>query len=106
MHRFIHRLLLPLARTPAISYSADGAEMGKLMAAEGLGTCVLPSFSVVGDPLVRHGAIVWRPLAGDATEIQMVLQRRRSGVQPVAGQSLHALFVEHAAGLHASTPAG
>jgi DNA-binding transcriptional LysR family regulator len=105
MHRYIHRLLVPLGQAPAISYSADGAEMGKVMAAEGLGACVLPSYSVVGDPLVRHGAIVWRPLDGDATEIQMVLLRRRSGVQPLAARSLHALFVEHAAGLHASTSA-
>jgi DNA-binding transcriptional LysR family regulator len=108
MHRYVHRLLVALGQTPAISYSADGAEMGKLMAAEGLGACVLPSFSVVGDPFVRHGAIVWRPLDTDAIEIQMVLQRRRSGsgIPPAAARSLHALFVEHAAGLHASTSAG
>lgn len=106
MHRYIHRLLAPLGQAPAISYSADGAEMGKVMAAEALGVCVLPSFSVVGDPFVRHGALTWRRLDGDATEIQMVVQRRRSGVAPLAARSLHGLFVEHAAGLHASTSAG
>lgn len=35
MHRFVHRLLR--GRTPSFSYSTDGAEMGKLMVAEGLG---------------------------------------------------------------------
>lgn len=60
MHRFMHRLLA--GRTPAFSYSTDGAEMGKLMVAEGLGATVLPDFSVVGDPLERSGTLVWRPL--------------------------------------------
>ncbi|MBB5126436.1 DNA-binding transcriptional LysR family regulator [Streptomyces albaduncus] len=49
MHRFLHRLLG--GRTPVFSYSTDGAEMGKLMVAEGPGATVLPDFSVVGDPL-------------------------------------------------------
>ncbi|MEV5982891.1 LysR family transcriptional regulator [Streptomyces sp. NPDC052114] len=34
MHRYIHRLHGP---TPSFAYAADGAEMGKLMVAEGLG---------------------------------------------------------------------
>ena len=52
MHRFVHRLLG--GRGPSFSYSTDGAEMGKLMVAEGLGVTVLPDFSVVGDPLERQ----------------------------------------------------
>ncbi len=51
MHRYVHRYLG--GRTPSFSYSTDGAEMGKLMVAEGLGATVLPDFSVVGDPLER-----------------------------------------------------
>jgi DNA-binding transcriptional LysR family regulator len=91
MHRYVHRLLDGAA--PEVSYSTDGAEMGKLMVAEGLGVCVLPSFSVIGDPLVREGILSWRPLRDDS-EIQLVIQRRRSSVQPQTARDLHRLFVE------------
>jgi DNA-binding transcriptional LysR family regulator len=97
MHRFVHRLLD--GQIPAVSYSTDGAEMGKLMVAEGLGACVLPSFSVVDDPLTRNGVITWRPLADDQTEVQLVIRRRRSEVHPRAAQDLHQLFMEMAAAL-------
>ncbi len=97
MHRYVHRLLGD--RRPEVSYSTDGAEMGKLMAAEGLGACVLPSFSVLEDPLTTHGVITWRPLAGDDTEVQLVIRRRRSDVQARAAQDLHQLFIELAAAL-------
>jgi DNA-binding transcriptional LysR family regulator len=93
MHRYVHRLLR--GQTPESSYTTDGAEMGKLMVAEGLGVTVLPDFSVIGDPLVREGLITWRPLRDD-TEVQLVLQRRRSGTQPVAARDLHRLFIEQA----------
>ena len=65
MHRFIHRLLQD--QLPGFSYSTDGAEMGKLMVAEGLGITVLPDFSVIGDPLEQRGVITWRPIADDRT---------------------------------------
>ena len=52
---------------PAFSYSTDGAEMGKLMVAEGLGLTVLPDFFVIGDPLERRGVITWRPIEADRT---------------------------------------
>jgi hypothetical protein len=58
---------------------------------------------VIGDPLVRHQAITWRPLADDAADVVMVLQRRHSGVEPLAVQGLHRLFVEIAATLQASS---
>jgi DNA-binding transcriptional LysR family regulator len=96
MHRYVHRLLR--GQTPAVSYTTDGAEMGKLMVAEGLGAAVLPDFSVTGDPLAKGGAITWRPLR-DQTEVHLVIQRRRSGTQPLAAQDLHRLFVEQAAAL-------
>ncbi|WP_148592542.1 LysR family transcriptional regulator [Streptomyces sp. WAC01526] len=95
MHRFVHRLLR--GRTPSFSYSTDGAEMGKLMVAEGLGVTVLPDFSIIGDPLERSGTITYRPLAADRTDVLMVIQRRRSGSVPKAARDLHELFVRRAA---------
>lgn len=98
MHRYVHRLLR--GRTPAFSYSTDGAEMGKLMVAEGLGATVLPDFSVLGDPLERSGAITWRPLADEEpdarTEVLMVVERRRSVSYPRAARDLHDTLVERA----------
>jgi DNA-binding transcriptional LysR family regulator len=94
MHRYVHRLLG--GQVPAVSYSTDGAEMGKLMVAEGLGATVLPDFSVTGDQLVRRGVITWRPLAGDDTEVQLVIRRRRSRVHTRSAHDLHRLFMEQA----------
>jgi DNA-binding transcriptional LysR family regulator len=94
MHRYVHRLLA--GRAPAFSYSTDGAEMGKLMVAEGLGATVLPDFSVVGDPLERSGAVVWRPITADTTRVLLMLQRRRTESVPRAAQDLHAAFVRGA----------
>jgi DNA-binding transcriptional LysR family regulator len=90
MHRFLHRLLGD--DVPAFSYSTDGAEMGKLMVAAGLGVTVLPDFSVIGDPLEIRGIITWRPLAGDTTTVQLVIQRLRSGSVPRAARDLHRMF--------------
>ncbi|OIJ63497.1 LysR family transcriptional regulator [Streptomyces mangrovisoli] len=95
MHRYVHRLLA--GRAPAFSYSTDGAEMGKLMVAEGLGATVLPDFSVVGDPLERLGAIVHRPIAGDATRVRLMLQRRRAESVPRAAGDLYEAFVRRGA---------
>ena len=94
MHRFIHRLLR--GQLPVFSYSADGAEMGKLMVAEGLGVTVLPDFSVVGDPLEQRGIITWRPIAGDDTEVDLVIQRLRSLRETRAVRDLHQIFIERA----------
>lgn len=94
MHRLLHRLLG--GQTPSVSYSTDGAEMGKLMVAEGLGATVLPDFSVIDDPLQRGGEITWRPLRDDATEVWLVVQRPRSGSHPRAARNLHQMFVERA----------
>jgi DNA-binding transcriptional LysR family regulator len=93
MHRYLHRLLDGV--TPDVTYSTDGAEMGKLMVAERLGICVLPSFSVTGDPLIREGILTWRPLTDDA-EVQLALQRRRSAIHPETAQDLYRLFTEAA----------
>ncbi|MFZ3566635.1 LysR family transcriptional regulator [Streptomyces sp. BH097] len=94
MHRYIHRVLA--GRTPVFSYSTDGAEMGKLMVAEGLGVTVLPDFSVVGDPLERSGRIVCRPLADDSARVLLMLQRRRTQSVSRAAGELHETFVRRA----------
>jgi DNA-binding transcriptional LysR family regulator len=94
MHRYVHRLLA--GRTPSFSYSTDGAEMGKLMVAEGLGVTVLPDFSVIGDPMERAGAITYRPLVDDGTTVRMVIQRRNSGSVPRAARDLHQVFLKNA----------
>ncbi|WP_176954907.1 LysR family transcriptional regulator [Streptomyces prasinopilosus] len=105
MHRYVHRLLE--GRSPAFAYSTDGAEMGKLMVAEGLGLTVLPEFSVVGDPLERQGAIVCRPLAGERARVLLVLRRRRARAVPPAVRALHDTFVRRARRLGGGTgPAG
>ena len=54
MHRYAHRLFG--GKLPATSFSTDGAEMGKLMVADGLGVTVLPDYSIDGDPMVRGRA--------------------------------------------------
>jgi DNA-binding transcriptional LysR family regulator len=94
MHRFVHRLLR--GQLPGFSYSTDGAEMGKLMVAEGLGITVLPDFSVAGDPLEQRGIITWRPLADDDTQVELVIQRLRSLRATRAVRDLHQIFVERA----------
>jgi DNA-binding transcriptional LysR family regulator len=94
MHRFVHRLLK--GRDVPFAYSTDGAEMGKLMVAEGLGVTVLPDFSVVGDPLERRGTITHRPIEGDTTRVLLMLQRRRTESVPRAARDLHQAFVRRA----------
>jgi DNA-binding transcriptional LysR family regulator len=94
MHRYLTRLAD--GREPTFSYSADGAEMGKLMVAAGLGAAVLPDYSVLGDPLERSGEITHRPLSGDDTDVLLVLQRRRSAPANNAISDLHDLFVTEA----------
>ncbi|MGW2782426.1 LysR family transcriptional regulator [Streptomyces populi] len=94
MHRYVHRFLE--GRVPGFSYSTDGAEMGKLMVAEGLGVTVLPDFSVVGDPLERCGAITCRPLTDGTTRVLLMLRRRRADSVPRAARALHDAFVRRA----------
>ncbi|MEU2742729.1 LysR family transcriptional regulator [Streptomyces sp. NPDC007095] len=97
MHRYLHRLLE--GHGPALSYTTDGAEMGKLMVAEGLGATVLPDFSVLGDPLERCGAITHRPLTDDTTRVLLMLRRRRADSVPRAAHDLREAFVRRAAEL-------
>ncbi|MFD7132901.1 LysR family transcriptional regulator [Streptomyces sp. NPDC059894] len=99
MHRYVHRLLD--GRAPSFAYSTDGAEMGKLMVAEGLGATVLPDFSVAGDPLERRGALTYRPISGETTRVLLMLRRRRADSVPQAAQDLHEVFVRTARALGA-----
>jgi DNA-binding transcriptional LysR family regulator len=94
MHRYLSRLLGD--EKPSFSYTADGAEMGKLMVAAGLGVTVLPSYSVFGDPLEQRGAITARKLADDDTSVRLVVQRRRSSPPSRATRDLHKLFTSQA----------
>jgi DNA-binding transcriptional LysR family regulator len=95
MHRLLYRLID--GRVPFIAYSTDGAEMGKVMVAAGLGVTILPDYSVIGDPLEQHGIITYRPLAHDrSVSVRLVLQRRRSGTAPQAARDLHQMLVKRA----------
>jgi DNA-binding transcriptional LysR family regulator len=94
MHRFSHRLFGGVL--PPISVSSDGADMGKLLVAEGLGVTVLPDYSIEEDPLVRAGVIVHRPIAGDATSVSLLCVHRKGQRLPAAIQALQAQLVEHA----------
>jgi DNA-binding transcriptional LysR family regulator len=92
MHRFTHRLFG--SDLPVTSHSTDGAEMGKVMVAEGLGVTVLPDYSVVGDPMERAGLITSRPIAGDHTEVRLVLRHRALDQAPTQVRDLQAVLVE------------
>ena len=94
MHRFAHRLFG--SELPCEWHSTDGAEMGKVMVADGLGVTVLPDYSVVGEPLERTGLITTRPLAGDSTRVTLVLRHRMADHVPAAVRELHAALVNHA----------
>jgi DNA-binding transcriptional LysR family regulator len=91
MHRYAHRLLA--GRRPSFAYSVDGAELGKLMVAEGLGVTLLPDYSVLGDPLERSGAITCRPLEADDADVVLVAQHRRARHLPLRVRELEAILL-------------
>ncbi|MBS1879427.1 MAG: LysR family transcriptional regulator [Actinobacteria bacterium] len=103
MHRYLRRLFD--GEDVSFSYSADGAEIGKLMVAEGLGAAVLPDYSVSGDPLEESGAVTYRPIAGNETAVELVIHRRRSNTANRTIADLHRLFVDLAAKDEAFAPA-
>jgi DNA-binding transcriptional LysR family regulator len=86
MHRLLYRVLE--GRAPNLAYSTEGAEMGKLLVAEGLGSTLLPNYSVANDPLERAGVITWRPVAGPRAEVSFGLIRRRNGTATQAAREL------------------
>ena len=104
MHRFIHRLFG--SALPPISVSCDGADMGKLLVAEGLGVTVLPDYSIEGDPMVEAGVIVHRPIAGDATQVSLLcVHRARQRLTP-AVRELEEQLVRHARAVTSRVPHG
>lgn len=98
MHRFAHRLFG--TDLPVEWYSADGAEMGKVMVAQGIGIAVLPDYSVHDDPLERAGLIVKRPIRNDRTTVTMAVVRRRQTRMPAVVRDI----IRHLQ--HSATPAG
>lgn len=95
MHRFVRRLFD--GELPVYSFTMDGAEMGKLMVAEGLGVTLLPDYSVVGDPMERRGDIVTRPLAVPDADVLLYLQRRPVASMSRSVRALHDAMVARAA---------
>jgi len=93
MHRYLEALLGD--REPTFSCSTDGAEMGKLLVAEGLGAAVLPDYSVIDDPMERRNAITFREIE-DETEVLLVMQRRVGALPSAAVKDLHGIFVTQA----------
>ena len=94
MHRYVHRIFG--SDLPQACHSADGAETGKALVAEGLGVTVLPDYSVIGDLLHRSGLIVTRPIAGDSTLVTLVLRQRTSLPVSLQVRELHAALVARA----------
>jgi DNA-binding transcriptional LysR family regulator len=102
MHRFATRFFE--GRLPGAWHSVDGAEMGKMLVAEGLGATILPDYSVHGDPLERSGLVTVRPLKDDSTGVTMWLLRRRAARHPAAVADLAARL--HAQAGQGRTPTG
>jgi DNA-binding transcriptional LysR family regulator len=102
MHRFAHRVFA--GRLPVTWYSTDGAELGKLMVAEGLGVTILPDYSVDEDPLAVSGRIVHRPLAGDETTVQMLVLHRRTTRPAAALAGLRDALVAQASAMMGACP--
>ncbi|MGD0555336.1 MAG: LysR family transcriptional regulator [Streptosporangiaceae bacterium] len=94
MHRYLHRMLG--GEVPSLVCSADGAEMGKVFVAQGLGVTVLPDYSVAGDPLERAGVITWRPIADEDTKVHLVIHRLSSNSPSRATQDLYRILIEQA----------
>jgi DNA-binding transcriptional LysR family regulator len=92
MHRLVQRILD--GRLPARHYSSDGAEMGKLMVAEGLGAALLPDFSMRADALERSGLITWRPLEGAGADLTLGVVRRERATPTRAALDLFDIIVE------------
>jgi DNA-binding transcriptional LysR family regulator len=95
MHRFTQRLFGP--QMPATTYRTDGAAMGKLLVADGVGLTVLPDFSVVDDPLERAGLLAVRPLVGNGTTVSLTLLQRRPRAVPDSVRELRECFLQAAA---------
>lgn len=94
MHRYLHRV--SAGDPPQLAVAADGAEMGKLLVAEGLGVTVLPDYSIDGDPLVRAGVVTHRPLLGVPDDVSLLALHPAGTHQPPAVRLLLRALVEQA----------
>lgn len=102
MHRLVERMLGAAALDRACV--ADGAEMGKMMVAEGLGITVLPDYSVMGDPLERAGLILGRTLATHVGEVRLVAEYRLGTAGSASAREFRALLTEQASVVGAPGP--
>ncbi len=94
MNRFAHRWFG--ASMPSVSYTADGAELGKALVAQGIGFTLLPDFTVMGHPLEQSGVITYRPLEGTAPTVTLVACLRNGVHQPEALRALHTALLRRA----------
>jgi DNA-binding transcriptional LysR family regulator len=100
MHRYAHRLFG--ADLPRTWHSTDGAEMGKLMVAEGIGVTILPDYSVDQDPLARTGLITTRPIRDSPAGVRLVLLHRRRESSTESARDLLAALIDQARSLRAA----
>lgn len=102
MNRYLRRLFDQIDAEPTIVCYADGAEMGKVMVADGTGITLLPDYSIAGDPLHRSGLIDYRPVAAnpsDAESSRIALQARvlRTRYRPTPVRTMLGVLSEVAA---------
>jgi DNA-binding transcriptional LysR family regulator len=94
MHRFTHRLFA--GHPPPTAFSTDGAEMGKVMVAEGLGLTMLPDYSVADDPLCTAGVITYRPIVGDQTTVTVLMVARNVTLVSPTLRAMQSMLLERA----------
>jgi DNA-binding transcriptional LysR family regulator len=98
MNRYAYRFFADVL--PETCHTADGAEVGKLMVAQGLGISLLPEFSVADDPLEQTGLITRRPLrtAPDPPPtVHLMLLERRASTASAQVEALREEFLRQAA---------
>lgn len=96
MQRIHHRLFG--ATLPLMQVSSESAHMGMLLVAEGMGVTVLPSFDLDGHPLAHTGAIVPRPITGDAPHTSLLCVHRAGRPLTPAVRELREQLLRHAHG--------
>jgi DNA-binding transcriptional LysR family regulator len=94
MHRYLHRVYD--GDPPEFAYSTDGAEMGKLLVAQGLGVTVLPDYSVADDPLEVSGAITYRAIVPDVIGVHLAVQYRQVRHLPQTLRTMLSRLLEQA----------
>ncbi|GAA2909743.1 putative transcriptional regulator, LysR family protein [Actinoplanes cyaneus] len=96
MHRLAQRLFGDTP--PGETISTDGAEMGKVLVANGTGPTILPDYSIHGDPLEQAGVITARPLTEPVPPVTMLLLRRRFDRVPPTVHDFEQTILRLAAG--------